>query len=579
MQVDYKGARRSVDSATQTDSNTSEAAVQTVPVLSSTDQTVHIITESSQPSQSISVTATTNCSISMVDDSQDISYQPSTESVTTSQSQSQSTTTVSLIDDRKFLVFESQLDRLFNMLICPKCQSPYCADDMIKKCIDGTQLHVIAFGVCGHVIVDWVSQPVLGRMPAGNLLLSAATVFSGQTYQHVQNIAQFLNLNFMSSVTFYEAQRTNLVPVILTAWKNYQQCLFDELRRAGKPLRLCGDGRMDSPGFSAKYCTYSLMDMTSNKVLSFAVVTVTEAGGSSTNMEVLAFERCLDELHQHGFTVEVIATDRHVQVRSLMKRKFPSIRHQFDVWHVAKSFRKKLHAISQKKINSDLSPWSQSISNHLWWCAANCGGDANKLTEMWISIIHHVVNVHHFSGEYFQHCAHPCLSDNEQRRKKWLEPLSPAHNALKEIVMKKTLLTDIRHLSEFCHTGQLEVYHSLITKYCPKRQEFDLTPMTARTALAVLDHNNNVDRQQQVTSDGVPRVKTVYSKVSRKWVVKPIYECKTYDYISDLLNSVVDQQETHSLEPVSTSSHCQNIAPIPAPSKSELLSRHCSRFS
>jgi len=170
-------------------------------------------------------------------------------------------------------------------------------------------------------------------MPASNLLSCAATLFNGQTFRHVENVAELLNLKFMSHTTFYHVQRSNLIPVIMAAWKTHQQSLFTELHHSGEPLRLCGDGRMDSPGFSAKYCTYSLMDMTTDKILAFAVVDVTEAGGSSTN--TFTFERCLQELLDNGFTVAVVTTDRHVQVRSLLNKKYPSIKHQFDVWHVA----------------------------------------------------------------------------------------------------------------------------------------------------------------------------------------------------------------------------------------------------
>ena len=195
---------------------------------------------------------------------------------------------------------------------------------------------------------------------------------------------------------------------------------------------------------------------------------------------------------------------------------------------------------------------------------------------MWSSIVHHIVNVHEFAGDVFVKCAHPPLTDDEQRRKKWLVPHSPAHSALEMIVLDKTLLKDIRQLNEFCHTGMLEVYHSLMTKYCPKRQEFDFAQMTARTALAVLDHNHNTQRQQKVTSKGKPCFKVTYTKTPGCWVAKPVYDVNSYDHVSDMMHSVVDQQETHSLLPVG-SSH-QNIAPITAPAKDELLLGHYSRF-
>ena len=36
---------------------------------------------------------------------------------------------------------------------------------------------------------------------------------------------------------------------------------------SGRSLLLAGDGRCDSPGFSAKYCTYSLMDTETNLIV------------------------------------------------------------------------------------------------------------------------------------------------------------------------------------------------------------------------------------------------------------------------------------------------------------------------
>ena len=38
-------------------------------------------------------------------------------------------------------------------------------------------------------------------------------------------------------------------------------------KTSGRSLLLAGDGRCDSPGFSAKYCTYSLMDTDTNLIV------------------------------------------------------------------------------------------------------------------------------------------------------------------------------------------------------------------------------------------------------------------------------------------------------------------------
>jgi len=107
------------------------------------------VSESGQPSQSVS--AQTD-SLSMTDDPEDLSYQPS-GSQSTSQS---SVATVSVVNDRKFTVFESQLDELLCHLNCPTCHCPCSMDDLIKSCNEGTVLHVVAQCVSGHTILHWL---------------------------------------------------------------------------------------------------------------------------------------------------------------------------------------------------------------------------------------------------------------------------------------------------------------------------------------------------------------------------------------------------------------------------------------
>ena len=61
----------------------------------------------------------------------------------------------------------------------------------------------------------------------------------------------------------------------------------------------------------------------------------------------------------------------------------------------------------------------------------------------------------------------------------------------------KKILADIKYLSKFCHTGSLEVFHSVLNKYCPKRLHFTLEGMITRTQLAELDYNTQVTLKPQ----------------------------------------------------------------------------------
>ena len=99
---------------------------------------------------------------------------------------------------------------------------------------------------------------------------------------------------------------------------------------------------------------------------------------SAHAMELEGFNRVLDRVEE-DVKVKVVATDRHISVNKEMKTNRKHIIHQYDIWHFAKNIRKKLLEKAKLKKHQDLQPWVQSISNHLWWCAATCNGNAKLL--------------------------------------------------------------------------------------------------------------------------------------------------------------------------------------------------------
>ena len=91
----------------------------------------------------------------------------------------------------------------------------------------------------------------------------------------------------------------------------------------------------------------------------------------------------------------------------------------------------------------------------------------------WLSIIHHAANHHDWGGDSsFTKCEHESLRQDEPRRVKWMVPGSLPHQELVKVITDKRIMKDIRKLNKFCHTGELETYHSMLTKYVPKRKHF-----------------------------------------------------------------------------------------------------------
>ena len=114
------------------------------------------------------------------------------------------------------------------------------------------------------------------------------------------------------------------------------------------------------------------------------------------------------------------------------------------------------------------------------------------------------------------------LTKEQRITKPFLKPDSPALLPLEKVVKNKALLSDLKYLRNFNHTGSLEVYHSLYNKYCPKRLHFSYEGMIARSQLAVLDFNSGVGLGQAETSQGKLQYKQQFSRVTQTWVVKKI---------------------------------------------------------
>uniref|UniRef100_A0A672IZZ1 THAP-type domain-containing protein n=1 Tax=Salarias fasciatus TaxID=181472 RepID=A0A672IZZ1_SALFA len=394
---------------------------------------------------------------------------------------------------RVFLVYEDQLNEL--LLRCMKCGSPIIQEYTKEFQNEGSQL-TLELTCSNNCTYSWQSQPPLSATKgAGNILLSASIFFSGIHFAKFDRFCSNMNLKTISEDTYAALRKKHVFPVINKTWIAEQEAVLSEIK-SQEEVVLCGDGRCDSPGHSAKYCTYTFLDAQSSKVVDFNVVSVTEVKNSNA-MELKGFKGTLKNIQDKEVRISTISTDRHPQIVKEMKVNNPDISHEFDPWHVAKGVSKKLTAEAKRKGCEDLGAWIPSIISHLWWSAQTCEEDAVLLKEKWVSVIHHVTNRHDWPGNRLYHrCAHEPLDEESQRNKLWMKSGTEAHTALVKIATDKRLLSDLDHLTKCVHTTTLEVYHSMYLKYLPKRTHFGYDVMVHASMLAALDHNNNVNRKQ-----------------------------------------------------------------------------------
>ena len=156
------------------------------------------------------------------------------------------------------------------MLLFAVCRHCGCKAVEVQKVIIGSFLRIKQSCLSCSQKCVWDSQPMIKKIPAGNIRLSAAILYAGAMPTKVIRVFTFLRCETISIDTYFWHQRDYLQPTVSTVYGSNQVALLSSLRN--QPLVLAGDGRADSPGHSAKYGTYSILEMSCNKVIDFKLV-------------------------------------------------------------------------------------------------------------------------------------------------------------------------------------------------------------------------------------------------------------------------------------------------------------------
>ena len=169
-------------------------------------------------------------------------------------------------EEPKGIVFLSKLLLLFQY--CHICFTP---NPEVMSSQTGTLLTIeTKCSKCKEIFI-WKSQPfLLGKFPAGNLLLSFAVLCAGASIKKVLLVFRHMGILVYNEPTYYYHQRHLLIPTVISFWRKYQKKILDTLK--GKEVVLAGDGRHDSMGHSAKYGTYTIFYCTVGLIIHIVLV-------------------------------------------------------------------------------------------------------------------------------------------------------------------------------------------------------------------------------------------------------------------------------------------------------------------
>lgn len=473
--------------------------------------------------------------------------------------------------DTKYIVYGSCLFELFET--CPVCQR-VCDVTPLRR---GTFLAIDQ--LCPHCQYSrkWKSQPVFGSNPAGNLQLSAAIYFSGASFIQLEKIFNAMHIALFKYDTFRRHARMYLEPTIIHKWGKDQETLLQRLSQHDKAI-IGGDMRADSPGHSAKYGSYSVMNLREKTIIDIQLVQSNEVGGSY-HMELEGLKRSLAMLAARGIELDYIVTDRHPQIQKYLKDN--NIKQFYDIWHLEKGLSKKLDKIAKEKDCQEVRKWQRSIKNHVYWTATSSTSGQEKVAK-WKSLVNHLQDIHTHEDPLFPKCEHPEKSSTDPS--KWLQPASKPLYKLDKTLMNKRVLKDVEKLSPHHQTSSLEAFHSVILRFAPKNVVFPYLGMLCRLYLAAMHFNENAHRTQAVSASGKPIYKIKFPK-SKKGVctAKPVKTGQTYNYVQELMEvlfeNVFDDPRPYIMEVEKIKIPEPLSSQYERPPKDEVIAGYMSRFS
>ena len=440
----------------------------------------------------------------------------------------------------------------------------------------------------------WSSSQFHHQVPLINAKIPCVATLCGIRFSHMQHFLELMELPTMSMMTFNKHRKMWLFPVIYRVYKTQKQYNFEVLRYCLSII--CGDGQYDSPGYSAKFCTYTIADCETNIILDFIII---QRGQYTGELEKQACQLLLNILiHEEGLNINTFVTDRHSGIGSMMKNLFVGVFHAFDVWHMAKTLLKYLTACGKK--HPKIQAWTPSIIRHFWFSCKKSNGDPDLLRDLFHSCLLHVLNIHTWGrrqkifeqlgtlrgrSPYPQKpslidcCGHSPLTKRSGRSTPWFNVGDQDFKDLFKALTKTRFCNDMRKCCLFVHTGKLESFHSMKLQYLPKSAGFEMETSVILTMLAVLQNN------EYITQEGNAKVYNLkaWSRASKAYVLK---KRTIYDKVSfkkAILKEVEDNIASRTLLPLDLSSYIRNEIPTTfhnqtGPSIHELLDKQRTRM-
>ncbi|MES9884387.1 MAG: hypothetical protein ABW185_26365 [Sedimenticola sp.] len=227
-------------------------------------------------------------------------------------------------------------------------------------------------------------------------------------------------------------------------------------------------------------------------------VTVTKDDDSvSQRHELYGVRQLYQEFDNYGLSVHVHGHDRNASVNKYLRVEQPCIENANDTWHATKGIAKQLkHIVTGPKRKHGITWHDQlrdkaaSIKTHAYYAMKHCSGSGPKLRSILDNTTAHYQNKH-------EHCLpnSRCKTEEYYIPSKVIITDSAAASILTKAIHS---LQVYKTPEDFVHcrdTHYVESFNNACLIYHDKRISFGTPEYLRRTNMAILDWNENVDRE------------------------------------------------------------------------------------
>ncbi|XP_070186244.1 uncharacterized protein [Littorina saxatilis] len=430
------------------------------------------------------------------------------------------------IADKRYIVDETVLVNTVKRLPCDNCGAPALGVTLTKKSTAGGGVRFEYYCMNQHKNT-WSSTRWYGAKSLTGQLLVLCSLLAGLTYHQMAQFAKFLQLAFPARSTFFKLQRLFYKPL-----KTYYSKSMEETRTQTRAKVVAVDTRFDSPGYCASKATTVFMEYDTKAIVHAEFCDHRSTNRQSATMEYHNIQRGLPAMKD--LQVEEIVSDASSVIKAALGEE-DTIFHSMDLWHKGKNIAEMVLTGAKNKDCRALKKWAKPTVAHFWSCAVACKGDQEKMDRRWAGLLWHVQGIHEWTVGRCHHAP-----DKDASLPLLIEG-SPDGEAFRKIIMNPNLLASLEYYSRARHTSSVENFFShTLLHYAPKRIQFSYDGYCIRNMIAILDHNHNLTRADQLSSNGNPYINCQLSRRTKEWVAYKRMEAKEYSYIPDLLCVCLD---------------------------------------